>query len=440
MLGRPWLPPQRAIAEVAGELLPDGSYAYQVVAVTMPRQSSKSTTAYDVALGRGRALRDFRVKYATHKGTITSERFVDWFLEIERLPRVAAQMKLRRSRGTESIGWRRTGSYFQAFPAIDGALRSAATNMVVVDEAQEHDAVTGKSLKEMINATFNTRVRHQLWIVFSAGTDASVYAQEYLERGKAGDPLVALFDYGCPEDVDPLDPDLWHTWHPGLAYGLTNRNALELARADDEAAFVREYGNIWTRTVNVRVIPADAWASVQAQEPMPAGRLCFALDVSADRTAGVIAVGGPGRHVEIVELRPGTEWMPQRALELSAAHGAPIVLDSVGAVGTVKDVIERMIPTWQRDRDLLVMKTQDVANAAAGFLDAVLNGTLRVWPHPALTAAVEVALTRPLGDSGFAWDRRRSSESIAPLVAASAALWGSEHLPPTPARPSASAG
>jgi len=173
MMGRPWIPPQRVIAEVAGELLPDGRYAYHTVVVTEPRQCAKSTTAYDVALGRGRAYRDYRVKYATHKGTITSDRFADWFLELERLPALAAGMHLRRSRGTEAVGWRKTGSYFQAFPARDGALRSAALDAVVVDEAQEHDEMTGQALKRTITPTFSTRRRRQLWVVFTAGTDAS---------------------------------------------------------------------------------------------------------------------------------------------------------------------------------------------------------------------------------------------------------------------------
>jgi hypothetical protein len=432
VLGRPWIAPQRYVAQVAGELLPSGRYAYPTVVLTMPRQCAKSTTAYDVALGRGRAYRDYRAKYSTHKGTITSDRYADWFLELERFPRVATDMHLRRSRGTEAIGWRRTGSYFQAFPARDGALRSAALDAVIVDEAQEHDAVLGEALRRTITPTFNTRPRRQLWVVFTAGTDASTYAREYYDAAVAGEPGYAIFDYGCPDDVDPLERALWHTWHPGLAYGLTDYDALDMALGDGVASFVREYGNVWTRTAAGRVIPEDAWRSVQHTTDMPPGRTCFGISVAFDRTHAAIAVAGPRRHLELVDVVP-LEQAAARALELQARHGAALAIDNHGPDVTVHDELARA------GADLLTMTSYDVAVAAAGFLDAVKAASLSVWPHPALDDAVEVAGTRPLGD-GFAWSHRASAGSIAPLVAVSNALWGIEHMPPPPVRPAVHAG
>jgi hypothetical protein len=439
--GRPWLPYQRYIAEVAGEQMPDGTYAYPVVVLTMPRQSAKTTTAYDVALGRGRAYRDYRCRYSTHKGTITSDRFVDWFLELERTPALLPQMKLRRSRGTEAVGWVRTGSYFQAFPASDGALRSAALDLVIVDEGQEHDDVLGAALKKMITATFNTRPRRQLWVIFSAGTDASTYAAEYLARGVAGAPGVAVFDYGCPEDVDPLDRGMWHTWHPGLAYGLTSYAALDMALGEGEAAFVREYGNIWTRTSAGPVIDPVAWGRVATTTDMYPGPVCLGVDVAADRQSSTIALAGPNGHVEVLEHAAGVEWVADRVAELRRMFGAPIALDSKGPVGTVLDDLEvaglTRVTAKNPYGDLLVMDADDVANAAAGFLDAVEHGTVAVWPHPDLDAAVVAAVKRPLGDAGFGWSRRASAATIAPLVAVCAARWGWTRLPPD--RPRASA-
>jgi len=427
MLGRPWIPPQRYIAEVAGELLPSGHYAYTTIVLTMPRQCAKSTTSYDVALGRGRAYRDYRAKYSTHKGTITSDRYADWFLELERVPRVAADMRLRRSRGTEAIGWRRTGSYFQAFPARDGALRSAALDMVVVDEGQEHDDVLGEALKRTITPTFNTRPRRQLWVVFTAGTDASTYARQYYDKAVAREPGYAVFDYGCPDDVDPLARELWHTWHPGLAYGLTDYEALDMALGDGVATFIREYGNRWTRTAAGRVIPEDDWRSIQHTSDMPAGPMCLALDVSFDRSHAAIALAGPRRHLEVVDVLPVDE-ATERVFDIHRRRGLPIAIDNHGPNVTAHEELERA------GAQLLTMTSYDVAVAAAGFLDSVKARSLTVWPHPAFDEAVEVAGTRPLGD-GFAWSRRASAGSIAPLVAGSAALWGLEHLPPAKRAP-----
>lgn len=434
VLGRPWMPYQRAIAEVAGELDEAGGYAHPVIALTMPRQSAKTATAYDVALGRGRGYRDYRVRYSTHKGTITSDRFIDWFLEIERSPLVN-QAKLRKSRGTEAVGWPRTGSYFQAFPAREGALRSAALDLVIVDEAQEHDDVLGRALTEMIDATFSTRHRRQLWVIFSAGTDASTYARTYLDRGRAGDPLVALFDFGCPLDIDPTDPARWADWHPGLAYGLTDAAALHLALSNDAAAFVREYGNVWTRTAAAPTIPLDAWdAAVSAATDMPAGRRCLAVDVELDRSAAAFALAGPDRTLELVEDAVAPELAAARALELADLFDAPIAIDSAGPVATVLDELRRLIPASQQGRRLIVLNTSAVAVAAGGWLDDLKAGRLRVWPHPALTAAVAVAATRPLGEA-WAWSKRGAEGRIAPLVALTHARWGFDHLPPEPLRP-----
>jgi len=436
VLGRPWMPYQRAIAEVAGELAPSGGYAHPIVALTMPRQSAKSTTAYDVALGRARGYRDYRVRYATHKGTITSERFVDWFLEVEASP-VARQAKLRQSRGSESIGWPRTRSYFGAFPARDGALRSAALDLVIVDEAQEHDDVLGAALTRMIDATFSTRPRRQLWIVFSAGTEASTYARSYLDRGRDGDPLVALFDFGCPDGLDPLDPEHWADWHPGLAYGLTDRPALELALSNSAAAFTREYGNIWTKSEAPPLIPVEAWANAAPPDgwDMPAGRRALAVDVELDRSSAAIALAGPDGAIELIDDDVPPELAAGRALALAGLFDAPIALDSVGPVGTVLDELRRLIPSpAEQRRRLVVLDSRDVANAAAALLDDLAAARLTIWPHPALDAAVANAATRRLGE-GFAWGKRQAGGRIAALVAITHARWGVQHLPPAPVRP-----
>jgi hypothetical protein len=429
MLGRPWKPYQRHIAEVAGELLPDGRYAYSVIVLTMPRQTGKTAIVYDVANGRARGYPDYRCRYSTHKGTITSDRFADWFLELQRHERIERHLKLRRSRGTEGILWRRQGSYFQAFPARDGALRSAALDQVVVDEAQEHDDVIGEALKRTITPTFSTRPRRQLWVVFTAGTDASTYAAAYLRKALAGAPGYALFDYGCPDDVDPLDRDLWHTWHPGLAYGLTDYAALDMALEEGAAAFVREYGNRWTRTIAGSLIPVEDWTAVQHRHRMPPGRLCLGVDVAADRGSAAIALAGPRHHAKILLARPGLDWAAERALELARRLSCPIAIDSVGPVATVKDELER------RGAELLVTKAQDVANAAAGLLDAISERSCSLWPNTELDAAADAVTTRPLGDGGYAFSRRASAGPIAPLVAIAAALWGHDHLPPPLRKP-----
>lgn len=441
--GRPWLPWQRSAADLIGERVPDPAvgwrYRYPIAVVTVPRQCGKTTWALDLAIGRCLDQPDYRAAYTAQTGHVTTERMIERFTELADSP-LAGRAHLRRSAGTERVTFPGR-SYVKAFPPKAGALRSSALDLVVVDEAQEHGTVLGEQLDLTILPTFTTRRRRQLILVGTAGTDASDYLRRYLESARAGLPGFALVEFGFADDDDPDDEAAWIRTHPGLG-PLTDLEALRGARAAmGPAGFAREFGNRWSRSTD-RVIDPTAWAGRQLplDHPRPTGRLCFSLDVAADRGSAAIAIASPpdsitGRaYLECVDHRPGLEWLIPRAVELSAAYGAAFAVDRFGAAGPTVDALERAgIP-------LLVMKAGDVANAAAGILDAIHAGTVDVYPSPALSDAVDGAAMRPLGDSGgFAWARRLAAAPVAPLVAASGALWGALHLEPEPARPVAAA-
>src|SRR6516165_2047506 len=52
LIGQPFMPWQAQVANVAGELLPDGRPAYREVRITVPRQSGKTTLILVVELDR----------------------------------------------------------------------------------------------------------------------------------------------------------------------------------------------------------------------------------------------------------------------------------------------------------------------------------------------------------------------------------------------------
>jgi hypothetical protein len=426
--GRPWKSYHRQAADVIGERLHTGHYRYPIVVVTFPRQCGKTTFVMDLAIGRGLQQLDYRAAYAAQTGHKTTENFGARFTELEDGP-LAETVRLRRSAGTERI--RLPGrSYLKAFPPKAGALRSDALDLVIVDEAQEHDELLGRALDATIIPTFTTRPRRQLILVGTAGTERSAYLARYLEQARAGVAGYAVVEFGASDEVDFLDPAVWPTVHPGLAYGLTDTAALAQALMGP-AGFLREYGNVWTKT-SVRLVAPEEWAAVQlpAETPRPAGRICLSVALEADRSAAAVGVGAADGYRELVDARPGVDWVTGRVTELAATYGAPVALDRYGATGTVADELERAgVP-------LLVLKTLDVANAAATFLDQVRNRSARIYPAAALTEAVAGAAMRPLGDTGgFAWSHRDSAAPVAPLVAICGAGWGFEHLPPPAVRP-----
>lgn len=426
--GRPWKPHQRLAADITGELLPDGRYAYPIAVWLFPRQTGKTTGVVDLALGRGLMYDDYRAAYAAQTGHVTTERMVERMEEIAAGP-VASRVRLRRSAGTERVTLPGR-SYLKAFPPKAGALRSNALDLVLVDEAQEHAAVLGAQLDLTILPVFSTRPRRQLILVATAGTDASDYLLRYLEAARARLPGYCVVEYGALDGEDVDDETMWPRRHPGLAAGLTDVDYLRSMRAAmGKAAFGREFFNVWSRTTDRSIDPAD-WAAAQDPAADPAGPTCFGFDVAPDRGSGAIGTADATGFVELVDQHDGTDWLVGRLLQLQDRHHQPIACARYGAAGPVVDELER------RGAQLLIMTAGDVANAAAGLEDAIAERTLRIRPSVALTESADGVAKRPLGDSGgFAWARRTSASNPAPMIAVSAARWGALHHPGPPARP-----
>ncbi len=423
---RPWLPWQRLAADLAGERNPDGSYAYPIVVVTVPRQCGKTTWALDLALGRCLQQPDYRAAYTAQTGHTVTERFRERMDELTGGP-MAPVIRTRRSQGTERLD-ATAAAYVKAFPPKDGALRGSALDLVIVDEAQEHGTAAGVALDHTILPVFTTRRRRQLILVGTAGTDRSDYLARYLTAARNGEPGYAVVEYGAQRGDDYDDPDTWWLRHPGLGR-LADLEALTTARtAMGPAAFAREYLNVWSRVRDRSVDPAD-WQAVQDETSEPVGQVCVGFDVTPDRAAAAVGLADAGVHVELLDQQPGTDWLVARLTQLAADHDARVACARYGAAGPTVDALERAgVP-------LLPMTGGDAANAAASITDAIATRTLRVRPSEALTEAVAGAATRRLGDTGgFAWSRRDSAGPVAALVAVSAARWGAQRTDP-PTRP-----
>ena len=417
--GRPFKPHQRLAADILGEHAADGRYAYPIAVVMLPRQTGKTTLALDLALGRCLTQPDYRAAYCAQTGHVTTERFTDRFTELESGP-LSDQLRLRRSQGTERVSMRRR-SWLKAFPPKDGALRGFALDLVVVDEAQEHDDQLGRALDQTIMPTFTTRPRRQLLLIGTAGTHRSAYLRRYLELARAGTPGVALIEYGALDDDPLLDERTWHRRHPGLGSGLTDVDALRTALLGmGEAGFIREYLNQWTVSADLVLDPL-AWASCRATEPMPAGRPAFGVAVAAGRGSAAI-VAAVGSHVELVEICPPYDAAVRVRQLRDRWRPRAIVIDRGSPAGSVADELDRAgIP-------LAAFTLRDYANACQDLASHVAAGTLAHTPADALDAAVSGAGVRTVGDGMWLWSRTGSAGSIAALEAATLALWGATRI------------
>ena len=427
----PW---QAQVADVALEVDESGRFCFQLVIVTVPRQSGKTTLIGSVLEQRAATVLRARCWFTAQSGRDA----VDWFLN-EHEPLLASGFRggyrLRRANGSESIRWTSSTGLVRPFPPTPEALHGKTSDLVVIDEPWAFDVVRGGQLEQAIVPTQATKPNAQVWKVSTAGDASSVWWLGTVETGRAAVRAgrrsgVAYFEWACPPNLDACDPVSWPVYHP--AYGRTigpesMRAALDMLGRDE---FCRAYGNQWVSTL-ARVIPIDAWrraAEDPVELPGPGG-MVLAWDVAVDRSdAAIVAVWRDGSgvgHVEVADHRPGTGWLADRLTDL-VGRWRPLVVayDGAGPALDVADVLNRA------GQDLLGLKAGEYAAACAGLLEALCadEPSVRYRPHPALDSAAGWAVRRALGDR-WAWGRRQSSGSLACLTAMTVGVWAVDHAP-----------
>lgn len=385
---------------------PGDGFAHTVVAILWPRQTGKTTLLACLALGRARRYPDFRAAYAAQTGHITSQRFKEWSDMLHRRPGWHLDYKTRDSDGTEKITVRANHSLFRAFPPIPGRLRSSALDLVIVDEAQEHDdAKVGQKLDADIQPTFDTRPRGQWIIAGTAGDVTATYWRRHYRNALAGEPGHLLLEIGTPpEGSDLEDPAVWAANHPGILAGRTTVEKLQQARATLGAErFQREYLNQWSEAAVESVFPPGAWRECLHPDSGIIGRPSLALEVTPDRDLAVIVGAGTStldpnlRHVELIEALPLSQAV-HAAKRLTSKYRTPLTVDPMAPGVTHIDALNRArVP-------ITIASSADVVTASLSLFDRVHDRTAAHLDQPQLTTGAAGATKRKLGNR-WAFDR-----------------------------------
>ena len=212
---------------------------------------------------------------------------------------------------------------------------------------------------------------------------------------------------------------------PALGHTVTEAvvQADHDAMAPDE--FARAYLNRRTSS-GTPVIAAGTWAAAGDSASYLSGMPCFAIDTTPDRSWSTIGVAGwrPDKrvHVEVVEHRPGTDWVVERVAELDRRwHPWPIMIDPASPAGAfLVDLASLGVRTE-------TTSARDYAAACGQFYDAVVvePGAVPKVAHldqPVLNVALGAARKRVLGDA-WAWARKIGGD-VSPLVAVTLARYG----------------
>ena len=433
-LGWPAMPWQRQVADVALEIDPTtGEWAYPTVIILVQRQAGKTSLTGSTGVHRSITGTDRGIWYTAQRRQDARD---NWMILVKRLRRspIKGVIKVRESNGSETVTFP-TGSEYRVFAPQADALHGKATHLVTVDEGWAFDEVRGDELTQAIVPTFAT-TPGQMWITSAAGTGRSTWLRGLVDTGRmfveAGrTDTIAYFEWGIGDDVDPGDLGAVALAHPGYGYTLRPSGLIQAAATMKAGEFARAYGSRWTGA-GERAIPSLLWLS--GADPAAAlpgrGTAALGFDVGLDAADAAVAMAwrdDRGRaHVEIAEVGDGATWLPARLVDLVVTlDPAGVAFDRYGPAVAAGDAAARA------GVDLTSTTTDEYVIACANFLAELVAGTLAYTPHPALDAAAEAAAKRPIGDR-WAWGRRTSTSTIAPLVAATLALWALDHVPPVP--------
>jgi hypothetical protein len=438
-LGTPLIPWQRYVAEVAGERRQDGSYEHQVVVVTVPRQTGKTTLIRSV--GSHRCLvcgRD--VFYTAQTGKDARERWMDLVKAIRVTPALAARTKVGLRAGAEQVAFT-DGGAFRVFAPTPESLHGYTPDTVMLDEAFALTGSKGELLMGAIGPAQITVTERQLWIVSTAGTAESTFLHDWIELGMAATPRVALFDWGAGPDHDPYSLDDIAAFHPGVGFTLNGRrlqatDVLDNADRLSRSEYQRAYANRRTVTEG-NLVPSELWAGLaydDAGPPPPGTGLHLALDVAHDRQSATIMAGwrrpDGGVRVKVLRAAAGVSWVVPAAADLAGKlRPRRFLVAGNGPVVGLTDQLRRA------GVGVRVLSEREYASAAGVFLSLLDQRQLDHDGTPLLHDGVVGLVTRSsLSGDGVAFARRSSVGDTSPGVAAALVAW-SVHTAPTAVTP-----
>jgi phage terminase large subunit-like protein len=410
----------------------DGSWSAFEVGVNVARQNGKGGILEARELAGLFLLGEDLIIHSAHQFDTSMEAFLRMEALIEGCSDLSRRVKSSsRSHGSEGFTLT-NGQRLRYRTRTKGGGRGFTCNCLMLDEAMFLSEAAHGALLPTLSAIENP----QVWYTGSAvdqqiHEDGIVFAR-VRERGVAGDPRLAYFEWSAdaesPGDLTVAqigDEALWAQANPGLGIRIDHEHVANEERSMDARTFAVERLGVgdWPRTDGTAdaVIEVEAWDQLADPASSIASPAVFAFDISPDRSTASIAVAGVREdgltHVEIVDRRRGSSWIPDRLVELVERHETNLVVcDGFGPAASMVHQLEGLAVPVE------TTNSRDLANACGMLFDMVAEKRLRHLGQPELHTAVKNATRRALGDS-WAWSRRNSQVDISPLVAVTLAAF-----------------
>lgn len=446
-LHKPGMPWQREVWDVATELDSFGRLVYEIVLVTVPRQSGKTTLFGPVQIHCSLTNPGVKTFYTAQTGQAARARFNDLWKLVDGSP-LASRAVLRRSAGDEGITWP-NGSQNKIFAPVESALHGETPPLVGMDEIWEYSDLLGDALLEdaIIPAQITLSGRRQVWLMSTAGTAASGFMRKWVKRGRQNElaraqglplpwPKLAYFEASLRDGDDPYDPAAIARFHPAIGHTQTVEDLLTLANSGEgisRATWLRAFCNVWTESSEPLIPVADWDAMADPRLSAIRSEVAVSWEVAPDNDMGAIlgtwrdSSGAPCTRV--IHAAPGTQWMEELLVEIyetwsPAAFGG----DDGGPTRRINDRLRLRLG----DEAVQTLGPKDFGVACETWLTAARDqGELVHDGSATLSAGIQhLVLVRRGEITRFSRTESTGPQACAPIASA-VGLWLYDHKPPS---------
>lgn len=465
ILGIQLFPWQKWLLVHALELNEDGSFRFRTVVLLVARQNGKSTLMQVLAL--------WRMYMDAAKLTIGTAQNLDIAEEVWRgavelaqgVPELDAEIeRIDKTNGKKALELA-SGERYKVQAANRRGGRGLSADLVVLDELREHSSWDAWAA---ISKTTMARFYAQVWAVSNAGDASSIVLRflrnmahialgnpdnledivvpELDEDDEADADSLGLFEWSMAPGMSMWDRHGWAQSNPSTGHVESLEKAIAAAVKGEPEGLVRtEVFCQWLDTTADGPFPVGRWEKGADKAGKIVGKFVFCVDVSWDRTTAHIGVAGFDEEgilrVQVVASRSGTAWVgpwfdsPPEGQSVPRKANADLVgvtLQKNGApVSSLLAELEAI-----KDLNVIPWEGADLSRWTGMFYDRVrgdemdddgnaippadVEPLIRHPGQPILNVAAATALAKPSGDAFF-WDRGKSPNDVAPLVAVTGA-------------------
>lgn len=410
-----------------------GLFASSLCAMSLPRQVGKTTIVGRIAFAMCLIRPGTTVIWTAHRGRTATETFRAMKAMAKQQVMAAFIDQRPKGGGIRSANGEQEIEFLNGSRILFGARDAgfgvgfANVDILVLDEFQRATTKTMDDLLPTTNAAQDplvlclgtpprpTDAGEMFTMLRTEAIDGTSEDVLYVELG-----IKKRFDLG---DVDEFWRQLRKV-NPAFPHRVSERAILRNKKGLTDESVFREVFGLWDElTKQFSPIPPSLWDEAVDVGPKDGTKPdALAVDMSHDRHVSVAAcwLEGESAHVEEVLAGPDpdavVEWLVKRA-----GRRIPVIVDGASPAGSLAPILRA------RRMRVNVTSAADMAKACGQLVDKLGLRRLTHGGQEPVDEAVKGARKRAIGTSGgWGYDRRDESVNIAPLVAATLALFGAQ--------------